>query len=136
MAVGDAYVFPGFFTLVLTQLFFSKPPTTFLTCFCRGEGRKYARGRQCNSLNLYFNPFQNKPWFLHVCSVSFPTLFSTPWEKFLPFSSNLKLSSANSLNLEESKIRRLGKGLYTTTLCMYSLCPIPDMIETLRKRRC
>ena len=36
------YVFPGFLTPVLTQLFFSKPPTTFLTCFCRGERRKYA----------------------------------------------------------------------------------------------
>ena len=43
MAVGDTYVFPGFLTLVLTQLFFPKPPTTFLTCFCRGERRKYAR---------------------------------------------------------------------------------------------
>ena len=42
MAVGDAYVFPGFLTPVLTQLFFSKPPTTFLTCFCREERRKYA----------------------------------------------------------------------------------------------
>ena len=42
MAVGDAYVFPGFLTPVLTQLFFPKPPTTFLTCFCRGERRKYA----------------------------------------------------------------------------------------------
>ena len=42
MAVGDAYVFPGFPTPVLTQLFFPKPPTTFLTCFCRGERRKYA----------------------------------------------------------------------------------------------
>ena len=42
MAVCDAYVFPGFLTLVLTQLFFQKPPTTFLTCFCRGERRKYA----------------------------------------------------------------------------------------------
>ena len=31
MAVGDAYVFPGFLTPVLTQLFFPKPPTTFLT---------------------------------------------------------------------------------------------------------
>ena len=41
MAVGDAYVFPGFLTPVLTQLFFPKPPTTFLTCFCRGERRKY-----------------------------------------------------------------------------------------------
>ena len=43
MAVGDAYVFPGFLTPVLTQLFFPKPPTFFLTCFCRGERRKYAR---------------------------------------------------------------------------------------------
>ena len=42
MAIGDAYVFPGFLTLLLTQLFFPKPPTTFLTCFCRGERWKYA----------------------------------------------------------------------------------------------
>ena len=41
MAVGDAYVFPGFLTPVLT-LFFAKPPTPFLTCICRGERRKYA----------------------------------------------------------------------------------------------
>ena len=40
MTVGDAYVIPGFLT---PQLFFPKPPTTFLTCFCRGERRKYAR---------------------------------------------------------------------------------------------
>ena len=42
MAVGDAHVFPGFLTPVLTQLFFPEPPTTFLTCFYRGERRKYA----------------------------------------------------------------------------------------------
>ena len=42
MAVGEAYVFPGFLTPVVTLLFFPKPPTTFLTCFCRGERRKYA----------------------------------------------------------------------------------------------
>ena len=42
MAVGDTHVFPGFLTPVQTQLFFPKPPTTFLKCFCRGEGRKYA----------------------------------------------------------------------------------------------
>ena len=30
-------VLPGF----LTQLFFPKPLTTFLTCFCRGERQKY-----------------------------------------------------------------------------------------------
>ena len=42
MAVGDAYVFPGFLKPVLTLLVFPKPPTTFLTCFCRGERLKYA----------------------------------------------------------------------------------------------
>ena len=40
----------------------------------------------------------------------FPTLFSTHLENFLPFSSNLKLSSAESFRLEESKICRLGEG--------------------------
>ena len=43
MLVGDSYVFPGFLTPVLTQHFFPNPPTTFLTCFCRGERRKFAR---------------------------------------------------------------------------------------------
>ena len=68
-----------------------------------------------------FNPFPNKPWFLRVCKsfentvgkgeISlFPTMFSTCLESDLPFSSNLKLSSAKSFNLEESKICRLGKG--------------------------
>ena len=35
-------MFPRSLTPVLTQLFFPKPPTTFLTCFRRGERRKYA----------------------------------------------------------------------------------------------
>ena len=37
MAVGDAYVFPGFLTPVLTQLFFPKPLTTFLSAEVRGK---------------------------------------------------------------------------------------------------
>ena len=41
---------------------------------------------------------------------SFPTvLFSTLLEDLLPFSSNLKLSSAKSFSLEESEICHLGK---------------------------
>ena len=40
----------------------------------------------------------------------FPTVFSTHSDNFLPFSSNLKLSSANSFSLEESKICRLVMG--------------------------
>ena len=37
----------------------------------------------------------------------FPTVFSAGLDNFLPFSSNLKLSSANSFSLEGSKICRL-----------------------------
>ena len=39
--------FPGFLTSELAQLFFPKPLTTFLTCFCRGERRKYAEKKSC-----------------------------------------------------------------------------------------
>ena len=56
MAVGDAHVFPGFVTPVLTQLFFPKPPTTFLTCFCRGDRRKYARKKDRLSLGSNSQP--------------------------------------------------------------------------------
>ena len=41
------YVFHGFLTPALTQLFIPKPPTTFLTCFCRGERQKYAGKKVC-----------------------------------------------------------------------------------------
>ena len=47
MAVGDAHVFPGFLTPVLTQLSFPKPLTTFLTCFSTGERRKYDGKKVC-----------------------------------------------------------------------------------------
>ena len=36
------HMFPCFLTPVLTQIFFPKPPNTFLACFCRGERQKYA----------------------------------------------------------------------------------------------
>ena len=54
MAVGDAHVFPGFLTPVLTQPFFPKQPTIFLRCFCRGERRKDA-GKEVR-LNRGSNP--------------------------------------------------------------------------------
>ena len=40
----------------------------------------------------------------------FPQHFPIRFENFLPFSSSSKLSSGNSLSLEESKICHLGKG--------------------------
>ena len=42
-------------------------------------------------------------------------------EDFLPFSPNLKLLSANSFNLEESKILCLGKGYYGILKIMYPI---------------
>ena len=81
-----------------------------------------------NGITNLFNPFPNKPWFLRasrtcllktlwekekllVLSIfSSPTVFSTHLENFLPFSSNLKLSSAKSCSLGESKICHLVKG--------------------------
>ena len=79
-------------------------------------------------LDFDLNPFPNKPSFLCDYSTS---LLKLLWEKetlllssnvsfshsvfylfedLLPFSSDLKLSSASSFTLEESKICRLGKG--------------------------
>ena len=76
---------------------------------------------------LFFNPFPNKPWFLRICSTG---LWKTLWEKekllvtsnfsfshsvlyllgvLTAISQNVKLSSANSLSLEESKTCCLGK---------------------------
>ena len=67
---------------------------------------------------VFLSLFPNKPWFLCVCSISLlktlwekeklliPTLYSTILENILPLSSNLNLSSADSLSLEESKILR------------------------------
>ena len=80
------------------------------------------------SCDNMINPFPNKPWFLRVwiasllktqwekekllitSNFSFPTVFSSVLDNFLPFSSNLKLSAANSFLSEEPKICRLGKG--------------------------
>ena len=47
MAVGDAHVFSGILTPVLTHFFFPKPLTTFLTCFCKSERRKYTGKKVC-----------------------------------------------------------------------------------------
>ena len=69
-----------------------------------------------------FNPFPNKPRFLHVCSTKLlktlwekekllVTVFSTHMENFVAFLSNFNLSSANSLILEESKLLLYGKEL-------------------------
>ena len=54
----------------------------------------------------------------------FPTVFSMLSESSLPFSSNLKLSSANSFSLEGSKILSFGKELKTVILSSFETYPI------------
>ena len=85
------------------------------------------------------NTFPNKPSVLRVCHASlestdrvegiavaiFPiaTVLSTYLMNFLPFSSNLKLFSADSFSLEKSKICRLVKGLiFLATLFVCKCC--------------
>ena len=63
---------------------------------------------------LHYTSFENtvgKGETAHNEHISpFPAVFSNLSENFLPFSSNLKLSSPSSLSLAESKICCLGKG--------------------------
>ena len=56
----------------------------------------------------------------------FPTLFYSILENFLPFPSRLKLLSANSFSLEESKVCLLEKG-WNTRHCLMQL---PDLTVT------
>ena len=104
MAVGDAYVFPGFLTPVPT-LFFPKPPTTFLTCFCRGERRKYPGKKSRLNHGSNSQPLGHESDTL----TEPPGRGSTCLENLLALSSKLKLLSAISFSLEESKICCLGK---------------------------
>ena len=54
---GDAHCVSWLFdtSILLTQLFFPKPPTTFLICFCRGEKRKYAVRKVASTRNQTHN---------------------------------------------------------------------------------
>ena len=54
-----------------------------------------------------------KEKFLVTSNFSFSTVFSTCFDNFRPFSSNLKLSSASSFSLEESKSLSSGNGFIT-----------------------
>ena len=120
--------------MVLKEYSGERSRPSWPSCFLNSSSEKYFStlsflwNLTYPRLMAFLNPFPNKPWFLRVCSIS---LLKTPWEKekllvtsnfsfshsvfypfkkILPFSSNLKLSSANYLSLGQSKICRLGKG--------------------------
>ena len=79
MVVGDAHVFPGFLTPVLTQLFFPKPPTTFFTCFSRGERRKYTGQFASNGDQTHNHMVMS----LTRSPLSYPGGTQTVWKKVL-----------------------------------------------------
>ena len=99
----------------------------------------------CRKCYRNFNPFPNNPWFLRVYITSllktlsekekllvtsiqapFLTVFPTRLENCLSFSSHLKLSSANSFNLEESKFAILEKVKEDNASYQHFL-PIPEV---------
>ena len=116
-------VFPGVFTPVLRQISLEDHQQLL------SHASDMRRKTKLFDLEIrHLNSFPNKPWFLRVFSTS---LLKTLWgkekllvtsnfpfthsvfyclENFLQFSSNLKLSSADCFNFEESKICCLGKG--------------------------
>ena len=62
-----------------------------------------------SAVQVFFKKNCRKGRYRSYLAISpFPTDFSTRFENFLPFSSNLKLSSKESFSLEEAKIGRLG----------------------------
>ena len=151
MAVSDAYVFPDSLTPVLTQHFFPKPLTTFLTCFCRGEMRKHAGKKVClnrrsnsqppghesNMLTTeppgWGNNPENEAFFKHCekrrkcwqpAFSLFPTMFSTHPKGNFFFQVIFILSSANAFNLDQSKKLSFGKGLNFTGKQVPSQCAV------------
>ena len=112
-----------FFTSGRTATFYEQ-----LCDYCSLAVKYYPVYQMTKFLTYFINPFPNKPWFLCVCiksilktlqekeklletsNFSLSTVFSTHLKNFLPFSSKLKLSSATSYSLEESKICCLRKG--------------------------
>ena len=63
----------------------------------------------CMQYKSFENTVEKEKLLIRAISL-FPTAFSNHLKNFLPHTSNLKLLSANSFSLEESKICRLGKG--------------------------
>ena len=90
-----------------------KMSRTSAKCYCNQCDRALAHSHTMTPLgNEPFEDTVEKKGEI-ACNVQFllfSTVFSTCLDNFLPFSSNLKLSSANSFSLEESKICRLVMG--------------------------
>ena len=91
---------------------FPKQVLVFMCLLYKSFGKTVGKGEiTCNEQFLLF-PLCLLPFlrtFIKLVISPFSTVFSTLLENFLPFSSNLELSSANSFTLEKSRIGCLGK---------------------------
>ena len=112
MAVGDAHVFLGFLTPVLTQVFFPKPPTTFLTYLCKGERQKYPRKK------VRLNRGSNSQLWGHESNMLTTELFRRGWEKdnlnpfpnYKIYSSKLKVfPDGNFKSDENGRVLKMNK---------------------------
>ena len=109
MVVGDAHVFPASWLshTSTTQIFFPKPLTTFLTCFCRGERqnmleRKFASTGDRIYIHQVMSPTRSplshpgraKPWEKEKSAK--PAFTATPfsYSDFSPFT-NITMMSFN-----------------------------------------
>ena len=105
---------------------FGQGPVNGSCLYVEGDDKSHSKGNSGYTKSLthshtmtFFDALGNKPFENTVGKgeisrneqfLLFPAVFSTRLDNFLPFSSNLKLSSANSFSLEESKICRLVMG--------------------------
>ena len=87
---------------------------------------------------LQYKSFENtvgKGEIAHKQAISpFATVFSTLLKTFLPFSSNLKLSSAISFSLEGSKICHLGKVNFRTVKISLTIHTAYRALDSLPNR--
>ena len=97
-------MFPAFLTLILTQLSFQSLRLLFSHASAEVRGKNTLKRKF--ALTRYQTPNHQ------VISLTHSPLSQPGWthlEDFLPFSSNMKLLSAKSFCMEESKICHLGK---------------------------
>ena len=99
-----------------------------------GHSRVSQLGKCLPSFRVQINPFSislTSPGFYASLS---PTVFSTHLEKFLPFSSKLKLSSADCFSLDDFRIYYLEKGqLFTTHSQLFTTLKKKALEDTVGK---
>ena len=104
---------PGFYVSAV-QVFWKHCGKHWVLCVCSTSLLKTlweALGFMCLQYKSFENTVGKEEIARNEQFLLFPQCFLPIWMNFLPFSSNLKLSSANSFSLDQSKILSSGNGL-------------------------